>query len=440
MAPKVKYAKDNKVFIKFDIKVLDMMIGFIFKDSVQVTRKALNNMRKLFAIIDQSSYNTSPKLEARVNFITRALDAKLNRGFESNELIVNYCLSDTSDPENDEIVKNLPLYEKLNYEEIKFINKAVEDRLVYSYLINYKDSMYATLEKLDSGEFDSFAEINYELKSICTEFINTTRKARTLDDAESISIGDEDFEMKTIEIVEALKNPSSVLITGIRALNQILSPGFISGRLYCFMGLPGGFKSGTLLKVVRDIKKYNAGYSPRKPGKTPTVLLVTMENKVDETVERLFNMVSSDSDIRNFSAKQVVKMLKKEGELQVTDDNNIDIVIQYKPNRSIDTSDLYTIISDLEDNGKEVIALVLDYLKRIRPHEYGKDEKEELKNITNELKTLAIELNIPVITAHQLNRSGAATVDSAMQSNKADLARLLGRANIGSALTIRAAA
>ena len=34
-----------------------------------------------------------------------------------------------------------------------------------------------------------------------------------------------------------------------------------------------------------------------------------------------------------------------------------------------------------EDEGIEVVALILDYLKRIRPAEKGANEKEELKNI-----------------------------------------------------------
>ncbi|WP_253264347.1 DnaB helicase C-terminal domain-containing protein, partial [Brevibacillus sp. MCWH] len=107
--------------------------------------------------------------------------------------------------------------------------------------------------------------------------------------------------------------------------------------------------------------------------------------------------------------------------------------IKYYPNRSIDTSDLYTIIEEIEDDGKEVVALILDYIKRIRPTERGKDEKEELKNITNELKNLATELDIPVITAHQLNRTAASVVDAAMEANKEDLGRFIGRSNVGSA-------
>ena len=234
-----------------------------------------------------------------------------------------------------------------------------------------------------------------------------------------------------MDIVTKLQNPSRVIKTGIQKLNEILSPGFLSSRLYIFVGLAGGWKSGMLLKVIRDTKLYNNDIQVKKPGKQPCALLITMENEVIETVERLFNM-SLDGNIRNYTPKQVIKMIKETKEFTIGTDNGIDVVIRYYPNRAINTEDLYTIIDDLSDDGKEVIMLSLDYIKRIRPTEKGRDEKEELKNISNELKSLAIHYDIPVVTAHQLNRAAAATVDAALQANKEDLAKFLGRANIGS--------
>jgi hypothetical protein len=126
-------------------------------------------------------------------------------------------------------------------------------------------------------------------------------------------------------------------------------------------------------------------------------------------------------------------MLREEGQMTLGDDDDIDIMIKYYPNRSIDTNDLYTIVEEIEDDGREVIALILDYIKRIRPAEKSKDEKEELKNITNELKNFASELDIPVITAHQLNRGAASVVDAALEANKEDVGRFVGRSNVGTA-------
>lgn len=427
---------DKKIPLKFDITMMNMIIGYLFKRSVQINRKSLTNMKHLFDVIDETVYENNEQMEQRFNFIIKALEAKVDKGFENDDAIINYCRSDVFNKENDDIIQNIPKYTRINFEEIKYINKAIEDRLQYYYLYFYKDKIYETVERLDSGEYTSFSEINSELLNVCTSVINKVRKTKSVDNTDTFSLGDDNFENNVIDIVTQLKNPSRILRTGIQKLNQILAPGFMSGRLYIFMGLPGGFKSGILLKTMRDIRKYNKEIQVKKPGKRPCVLMVTMENSVSETVERLFNMTTTGEDIRNFTPKQVLKMLKDSGEFTLTDSNDIDIIIKYHANRTISTDDLYTIIDDLCDDGKEVMALILDYIKRIRPAERAKDEKEELKNITNELKTLALDLDIPVITAHQLNRAGASTIDAAMQSNKEDLARFLGRSNVGSAWEI----
>ena len=116
---------------------------------------------------------------------------------------------------------------------------------------------------------------------------------------------------------------------------------------------------------------FSIGVPVKKDGHRPVVLIVTMENTVEESVERLFNMTVTPTDIRNFTPSEVIEKLKSEGGMTLADDNDIDIIIKYYPNRSIDTGDLYTIIEELSDDNKEVIALVLDYIKRIRPAEYA---------------------------------------------------------------------
>jgi replicative DNA helicase len=423
----------TKIALKFDITMLNNLVGYLFKDSKQVTRKALTNMKKLFDIIDERIYESNDKLEARFNFIQRALKARLELGMENESLITNFCRSDTASDENEEIIKNLPAYKKINYDEIRYINKAIADRLNFAFMLQYKDEIYELMERLDSGEYDSFQEINKQVSEVFRDFLNETRKTNVLEDVDTFTLDPESFEDTMTDIVTKLKDPARILKTGIKCLNQILAPGYMSKRLYIYMGLPAGFKSGILLKTAQDIKKYNKGVPTKKAGKRKTVLIVTMENSVEETVERLFNMTVTTNDIREYTPKQVIKMLREEGQMTLADDDDIDIMIKYYPNRGIDTNDLYTIVEEIEDDGREVIALILDYIKRIRPAEKSKDEKEELKNITNELKNFASELDIPVITAHQLNRGAASVVDAALEANKEDVGRFVGRSNVGTA-------
>jgi hypothetical protein len=72
-------------------------------------------------------------------------------------------------------------------------------------------------------------------------------------------------------------------------------------------------------------------------------------------------------------------------------------------------------------------------MKRIRSVDgmFGGDLRLQLGAVVNEFKTFATLKNIPVITASQLNRTATNSVDEARIKNKADLVRLIGRANVG---------
>ena len=201
------------------------------------------------------------------------------------------------------------------------------------------------------------------------------------------------------------------------------------------LAFPGKGKSTILLKSAIDIRKYNPDIKTKDPDKRPAVLFLTLENDIPETIERLYNMAIDSDDLRNYTPKQVIKKIRQGG-FTLTDDNNIDIIIKEYKNRELDTNDLYTIIQDLSDEGVEVIALIVDYLKRLRPAEKAMSEKEELKNITNELKELSKFFDIPTITAQQLNRTGASVVDAALQAKKEDVTRLVGRDAIAGAWEI----
>jgi hypothetical protein len=184
-----------------------------------------------------------------------------------------------------------------------------------------------------------------------------------------------------------------------------------------------------LLTTCIWIKKYNR-IKPKEKGKRPTILYISNENSIGESVVRMWNMTVTDNDITNYSPEEVIKMMKSDGGMVLTAEDDIDIVMQYYGNMEISTADLYSIIEDLEDDGREVICFVLDYIKRIRPVRKALDERTQLAYVSNELKDLSVKKQIPVITAQQINRAGNMTIDAAMESGKEDLARFLGRGNI----------
>lgn len=433
----VKNIKLTPLKIKFDITRLDMIISFLYKQSVLRTRKTLTNTYKLFQNLDESLIVDNPDLMARVWIIKTTLQGRLEEGFENDENLMQYCFDQSdSDEFKEKTLRYILENKKISYEESKYIVKTIDDTLEFGYVITIKGIVQEIIDQIDDQQYKTYKEVSNDLYEIANSIINIKRRTASLGSDQTFSLNTEEFEEVVEDALQKLKDRNRVFITGIQRLNTLLSPGYLSKRLYIYLAFPGKGKSTILLKSALDIKRYNAGVKTKDPDKRPAVLLLTLENDIPETIERLYNMAVDADDIRNFTAKQVKRKMREKGHLRLTAEDNIDIIIKEYKNRELDTNDLYTIINDLDDEGVEVISLVLDYIKRIRPVERANDEKTELKNISNELKELAKYFDIPVITAQQLNRSGASVVDAALQAKKEDVTRLVGRDSIAGAWEI----
>lgn len=420
----------DKLNMHFDITTLNSLLGLAYKKTPQVNRKSLSNLRMLMDRLDTTHYRNREDFIQRFEALKLILDARINDNIDNDGLLKEYCIQGGIDSE---IVNKLPMYSRLNYNDVLGLNKKVEERLKFAFIFPYVEEVKDIVTKLESGDYRSQKELADEFLAIAKDYISESRRISTMDNTNILSLLDVDLKEKIHAIVEDARNPANTLTTGIQALNQMLAGGFLGSRLYTFLGLPAGFKSGVLLKCAIDIKKYNKDAPTKVPGARKTILFVTMENTVAETVQRAFNMTVSDEAMKDFTPTQVYDMVMKEGVFKVQGDNDINVVFAYFPGNSIDTDHLYSMISDIEDDGGEIVALILDYIKRIRPSLPARDEKEGLKNVTDELKVIATHYNIPVITAHQLNRDAAATIDAAIQGNKSDIGRLVGRAHVGSA-------
>lgn len=433
--------KMSKLKIKMDITTLNMIIRFLFKDSVLRTRKTLKNIQLLMDSLDLDVYNGDPNevhIISQIWVIKKILEARFKNSFTSDEMIKKYCLDDEEcDEYRAEILKEgIENSKKISHEESKYLISQIDDRVRFGFSVTLRDMYFELLNAIDESDDRSYKSLYNDLYQISSQILNIDRKSNSLNSDQTFSLEEEELVTVVSDALDRLKNRNRIFPTGIRRLNTILSPGYMSKRLYTYLAFPGGGKSQILLKAAFDIRKYSPRLQTKDPDKRPAVLFITMENSIDETIERIFNMTSSNDDIRNYTAKQVLKKLKEKGGIQLTDKYNIDIIIKYYDNRSIDTNDLRGIINDLSDEGIETVALIVDYIKRLKPAEKAGSEKEELKNISNELKTLATIEDIPVITAQQLNRAAASVVDAALQNNKEDVTRMIGRDGVAGAWEI----
>ena len=465
---KFKDVKTGKIGVFFKKSILKSIVKILTMEHNGFRSfKSVKNINRLFTNIDMSKYKNNHELESYIwciNYISKQwlagvvhIDIILEMAKRQPDYdnikgdIITTCMNDPN------IITSL---------EAKMIFDLVSEALQYGYVTSMKEEYINLLDDINIDEPGAFRKLVERLFLVSQSLLDIKHNTNMVANKVEFNTADMDSIKQSIgQTISTLKTSNNMLKTGIRRLNTLLSPAYMNGKLYTYLGLPSSGKSLMLLKSALDIRKYNPDYKPKTPGMKPCVLYVSMENTFTETIERIWNM-TFDDPIINYSEEEAMeklcrelgidRILKDDCEAYVINDDgsrdriesmlieenndgktNIEIVIQYYPYRSISTDDLFTIIQDLRDQNLEVCALSFDYIKRIEPATPAADNvKLELNRIINELKALAVICDIPVITAHQMNRAAAATVDAAARQGKGDTNKLVGRENVGDAWEI----
>ena len=427
------YVKSQaKVPIKFDLHSLDLMCSFVLSENRNVKRIQYINLRNLIAMLDLEMYINDQEAYKRIMFIRKGLEARLIKDLTNPVTIIKYINGGIMD---DDII-DINTFVSLSNAEIEWLNETISNALNYSFIWMDADRAIELFTKFKAADYRSVSGIVDEIEAFVANLNTKFRKAKVAKATDQVfSLRDESFRNIVSEICTELNNQYRKLQTGMQGLNKLIGGGFENTRAYLFIGMTGVGKSMTLLDIAYQIKKYNKGYMPKDPTKTPCVVILSMENSVTETFQRLFQMaVGGDVNLQNYTPDEIMYMLKTTGELFLTDDSPIDIIIKFKPNRSEDTSYLYTLTEDLEDEGYEVICMIQDHVKRMKATTGQTDVRLELGDVVNEMKTFAMIKDIPLITVSHVNRDGVRVIDSSSTGNKVDLTRMLGAAFIGESM------
>jgi replicative DNA helicase len=236
----------------------------------------------------------------------------------------------------------------------------------------------------------------------------------TIEAAASLDLSKDDYN-NVIEMIVKKYDRSNKTSTGFPYIdNSILFGGYDPSRLYIWGGGSGAGKSTMLNNTILfSATKPPALTTSMKEGISRVYIYVTCENTIEEALMRtympLFDKTSTQmlNDISTgISIKQRInEELSKNGST---------IIMKYFPAMSISTFDLMGVVDDvIEEYGKDVIAgLYVDYLDLLKADTKYDIYRMELGHITLSLKTLAVQYNIPVITATQLGRSAYKIDDS----------------------------
>ena len=415
----------------FSVAMLDTICRYAISESEYIRKAHLMNLREAVNLISYDSYQNDPNMVDRYRFIRYALEARLDRDLKSKELVIDYIESQFDEP-----INFVDYSREVSFSDIKYISEAITDIINYGYVGNEVERIDKVLLEFKNAQLDGRGRgpaLN-NLINVLDDVRSNIRKHKIdMDTDITFSLRGDNYKNSIDAAYKTMTSPRRRLLTGMQGLNEMTGGGFENGRCYMLFGMTAGGKSVTLLNLADQIRTVNNQYIPRDRTKTPCIVILTMENSVIETIARYYNIVTGGLDMRNAgSTEEAMKQLYEHG-LKLTDDYPIDVIVKYKPNRSVTTRYLYELRDELENDNYEMICLIQDHVKRICSESHEKDIRLELGEVVNQFKSFAIDSDIPVITVSHLNRNGASVIeDNMMNGNRnKDITKQLGKSTVG---------
>lgn len=427
--------RKDKLIIHADLDTLDLYCEYLLNyENRTINYSNLSNVKDYFARVSEDSFKQNEAKMARYLFITYFLEARLDKGVVSPKLCIQYVYDHVSKKYaaiiKRDIIEGIE-HNHMGKKDIEFMNSMVYSQLNMIFMHEYNDAMMKLLGDLKNNEFGREAEDCDNAIRLFQGLLNELTKAQRKSKQENrFNLTDEDhFNAIMLEGAERALSTSHYLQTGWQGMNKMLNGGFEDARLYNFIGATGGFKSGLLLNLMKQIKLYNKGRSHKDPTKRPTILFLSQENNIWETFLRIYGIFGG-TDIKSHKPKEIIQIMKKGGFSVVQDDQDIDIEFRYYGNMDISVPDIKGIVEELDNSGKEVICVIQDYIERLRPPMMSAEKRNALADISNQMHDLAIELDIPIITASQFNREGVAIIEEQREKGNTDIGRKVGTGNI----------
>ena len=195
----------------------------------------------------------------------------------------------------------------------------------------------------------------------------------------------------------AVEDGKGAVPTGFAPLDAILGGGMLRSGLYIVAARPGVGKTTIALQFADSIAE-NVG----------PILFVSLEMSTAQLMGKRIARVSgipSDeillSDGKSMDYKKVIDAARRLRELPV--------YISQKP--SVTVAHIRRMAKQVEG----LQCLFVDYLGKIAPSNTRVSRYEQITAISNDLKTLAVELGVPVMALAQLNRENTGRTDKRPQ-------------------------
>ena len=399
-----------------------------------IRKHGLTMLNSLIIRINPEDFIKNQNCAIKLRFLKAILENRMN-GLNDREMILSN-INLTMDITN--LEKDQSLTRELSNDEVISIEGNISMLLTNNEVDEHINVLLDAITKYQNADFREKNQTIDYLKSRISDIQTVFRRNEVNKDSSDTLFRLSQLETTVPDIHKYVTSPSYKLVTGMQGFNAMLGGGFQKERVYSFFGASGSGKTTTLENIMYQLWKYNQDFITQDKSKKPCIILLTMENLVVETVCSLYHIMTKGKSMEACATAEDAIAQFKACQFEFDPENKraVELFIKYKPVNSVDTSYMYKIVEDLEDEGFETIAFLQDYMMRIKPSERTKDVYQDLGTVVNDFKTFAISKKIPVITASQLNREAMKIIDEGRNANKLDSIKKLGRANIGESIKI----
>lgn len=429
--------KIEKVQIFLDLDTLDMYVNYLRnEDTHKITFSNLANLKEYVDMMDPKVFQSNDALMVRYEFIRLYLEARLESGITKSHLCMRYVIENIDHKYKKElyraVINNDP--DEMSSTDIEFINDLIFAQLNTQFMHRYKVGMTQIIEDLNDNEFSrNTGDCESAIEFFQTMLTDLQKAQRRSKQDNRFSLSDTThYQAIMTEAIDRLLSGDSFWQTGWVGMNRMLEGGFENGRVYNFIGATGGFKSGLLLNIMKTVKKNNVGHVHKDMSKRPTILVVSQENNIWETISRIFGIYGTGARIKGYNAKDAMNVLMSGGfriEHPETLDE-IDIEIRYHGNMDVGVADIQGMVEEIGCTGREVVLIIQDYIERLRPTNMNQDRRLQLGDVSNQLHDLAMALDVPIITASQYNRMGVNQIEEYRNKEHADIGKSVGMGSI----------
>lgn len=232
-----------------------------------------------------------------------------------------------------------------------------------------------------------------------------------LDSGFTANLSEDDCREENQRNIQLEKNGSNKFKFGHRWLNLVTGGGLESKQTMVFGAPTGNGKTTMMISSTIDMALYNGETVKYEKGYEPCILYISAETGLKDIKGRYIKMMTgvdiswddTDNGEKIYLSDEEIEDLLVESSRILSRRSPIKIRFIHVPNNSYSKNEIVRDIELLRENEKlQVVGLVADYIKGFKPSENSIDMRIRIENIMADMRALAIECDVAVITASQV--------------------------------------